>query len=217
LPKKVTSDRYYKLTKKIISPQKAVELLKQGNQRFVSRDMIERDHQWHIRETLDSQHPFAIILGCIDSRVEPSIIFDQGIGDLFITRIGGNVVNDDIIGSMEYACAVVGSKLIVVLGHTSCGAVKGACDNVQLGKLTNALKPIRLAVESITTPEGYNRSSKNLDFVNQVARVNVEMAIENIKKQSDILQNLYLEGKIDIVGAIYNHRTGEVVFGGRTI
>lgn len=195
-----------------MTPETALQLLKDGNKRFVEKDMIERDHEWHIRETIDSQHPFAIVLGCIDSRVEPSLIFDQGLGDLFIARIAGNIVNQDILGSMEYACAVVGSKLILVLGHTSCGAIKGAIDEVVLDNLTPSLKHIQLAAEKIKLAEDVERSSKNSDFVNSVAYKNVELSIQDIKNQSPILRNLYEEGKIDIVGAVYDHTTGEVHF-----
>ena len=195
-----------------MTPETALQLLKDGNKRFVEKDMIERDHEWHIRETIDSQHPFAIVLGCIDSRVEPSLIFDQGLGDLFIARIAGNIVNQDILGSMEYACAVVGSKLILVLGHTSCGAIKGAIDGVVLDNLTPSLKHIQLAAEKIKLAEDVERSSKNSDFVNSVAYKNVELSIQDIKNQSPILRNLYEEGKIDIVGAVYDHTTGEVHF-----
>ena len=190
----------------------ALQMLKEGNQRFVSKDMFEREHEWHIRNTIDSQHPFAIVLGCIDSRVEPSILFDQGIGDLFIARIAGNIINQDILGSMEYACAVSGSKLVLVLGHTSCGAVKGAIDNVVLDNLTPSLRHIQLAMERVVTDENCDRSSKNLKFVDMVATKNVAQSISDIKKQSPILRNLDEEGKIKIVGAIYNHSNGEVDF-----
>ncbi len=195
-----------------LTPVKALELLKEGNERFLKKDTIERDHDWHIRETIDSQHPFAIVLGCIDSRVMPSIIFDQGIGDLFIARIAGNIVNQDILGSMEYACAVVGSKLVVVLGHTSCGAVKGAIDDVKLGNLTASLKHIKLAIEKVKTGDDVLRVSKNPDFVDSVALKNVELSIEDIKSQSPVLLEMYEKNEIDIVGAMYNHATGEVTF-----
>ena len=195
-----------------MTPQTALQLLKEGNERFLQKDMIERDHEWHIRETIDAQHPFAIVLGCIDSRVEPSLIFDQGLGDLFIARIAGNIINQDILGSMEYACAVVGSKLILVLGHTSCGAIKGAIDGVVLDNLTPSLKHMQLAMERVKTPEGVERSAKNLEFVNSVAYKNVELSIQDIKNQSPILRKLQEEGKIDIVGAIYDHTTGKVEF-----
>ena len=195
-----------------ITPAMALELLKEGNKRFIERDTIERDHDWHIRETIDSQHPFAIVLGCIDSRVMPSIIFDQGIGDLFIARIAGNIINQDILGSMEYACAVTGSKLVVVLGHTSCGAVKGAVDDVKLGNLTASLKHIKLAIEKVELSNPDERTSKNQQFVDSVAEKNVELAIEDIKSQSPVLMEMFEQNKIDIVGAMYNHTSGEVRF-----
>ena len=197
---------------KNITPEIALELLKEGNKRFLAKELIERDHDWHIRETRDSQHPFAIVLGCIDSRVMPSIIFDQGIGDLFIVRIAGNIINQDILGSMEYACAVTGSRLIVVLGHTSCGAVKGAVDNIRLGNLTASLKHIRLAMERVPSADGEERSSKNSAFVDNVALKNVELAIDDIKNQSPILLEMFEKKEIDIAGAMYNHNTGEVRF-----
>jgi len=195
-----------------ITPEMALQMMKEGNQRFVSKDMIEREHDWHIRETIDSQHPFAIVLGCIDSRVEPSILFDQGIGDLFIARIAGNIINQDILGSMEYACAVSGSKLVLVLGHTSCGAVKGAIDNVVLDNLTPSLRHIQLAMERVKTNDDCDRSAKNLKFVDMVATKNVEQSINDVRNQSPILRNLEEEGKILIVGAVYDHSTGEVHF-----
>jgi carbonic anhydrase len=195
-----------------ITPEIALEMLIDGNKRFVSKEMIERKHEWHIRKTIDSQHPFAIVLGCIDSRVEPSIIFDQGIGDLFIVRIAGNIINQDILGSMEYAVAIAGSKLILVLGHTSCGAVKGAIDGIVLDNLTPSLRHIKLAIERVKTEDNINRSSKNSDFVDMVARQNMKQSIVDIKEQSPIIRRLYENGELDIVGAIYNHTTGEVTF-----
>lgn len=195
-----------------ISPSLAKQMLIDGNKRFLAKDMIERDHAWHMRETLDSQHPFAIVLGCIDSRVQPNIIFDQGIGDLFIARIVGNIINQDILGSMEYACKIVGTKLIIVLGHTSCGAVKGACDDFKMGNLTSAMRHIQLAVERTKTKEGEDRSSKNNIFVDDVVKTNVQLSVEDITSQSEILKQMKRSGEIDIFGAIYNHHTGEVVF-----
>jgi carbonic anhydrase len=205
----------FKRTKGILqdmTPAMAIQLLVDGNRRFTSKDMMQRNHEWQMQETIDSQHPFAIVLGCIDSRVNPAMVFDQGIGDLFIARVGGNIINQDILGSMEYACAVVGSKLIVVLGHTACGAIKGACDNVVLGNLTATLRHIKLAIERVETPENYDRSGDNLAFIDAVAFKNVELSIDDIKSQSPVLKELYDKGEIDIVGAIYNHATGFVEF-----
>jgi carbonic anhydrase len=196
----------------MITPKIAKQMLIDGNKRFLAKEPIERDHEWHMRETLDSQHPMAIVLGCIDSRVQPNICFDQGIGDLFIARVAGNIINQDILGSMEYACKVVGSKLIVVLGHTACGAVKGACDDFKMGNLTSAMRHIQLAVERTLTPVGTDRSSKNIIFVDKVAKMNVHLAVEDITAQSEILKQMYEAGEIDIVGAIYHHSNGEVEF-----
>ena len=195
-----------------ITPDMALKMMKEGNDRFVKKDMIEREHEWHIRETIDSQHPYAIVLGCIDSRVEPSILFDQGIGDLFIARIAGNIINQDILGSMEYACAVSGSKLVLVLGHTSCGAVKGAIDNVVLDNLSPSLRHIQLAAERVKTEEGFERTTKNSKFVDLVSYKNVEQSINDIRNQSPILRNLEEDGKIIITGAVYDHSTGNVHF-----
>ncbi len=195
-----------------ITPTKALDLLKEGNKRFLSKEVAVRDHDWHIRETKDSQHPFAFILGCIDSRVLASLIFDQGIGDIFVGRIAGSIINQDILGSMEYACAIAGSKLIVVLGHTSCGAVKGAIDDVKLGNLTAALKPIKLAIAHTPVRDDEIVSSSNINFVDRVAMENVKLSIEDIKSQSPVLLEMYNKNEIDIVGAMYNHATGEVNF-----
>jgi len=195
-----------------ISPEMALNLLKDGNKQFIKNEMIEREHKKHIQETIDGQHPFAIVLSCIDSRVEPSILFDQGIGDLFVARIAGNIVNQDILGSMEYACAVSGSKLVLVLGHTSCGAVKGAIDNVVLDNLSPSLRYIQLAMERVETDENCDHSAKNLKFVDKVAHKNVELSINDVRNQSPILRKLEEEGKIIIAGAIYDHSTGEVQF-----
>lgn len=196
----------------LISPKTAKQMLIDGNNRFLQKDMIERDHAWDMRETIDSQHPFAIVLGCIDSRVQHNIVFDQGIGDLLIARVAGNIVNQDILGSMEYACKIVGTKLVVVLGHTSCGAVKGACDDFKMGNLTSAMRHIQLAVERTKTKKGENRTSTNLQFVDNVAKMNVQLSVEDIVSQSEILKHMKENGEIDIVGAIYHHSTGKVEF-----
>lgn len=197
---------------KQITPELALQLLAEGNERFVKQQMIPRDHQHHIRQTIEGQHPFAFILGCIDSRVIPEVIFDQGIGDLFVARIAGNIINHGILGSMEYACAVSGSVLIVVLGHTACGAVKGAVDNVKLGHLTETLKPIRNVVKKVKTETGATFSSDNLKLVNDVAARNVMQSIEDIKSYSPVLRELFDKKEINIVGAMYDHTTGEVQF-----
>ncbi len=199
-------------TQRDMSPKMAMDLLIEGNKRFTEQDMIERDHDWHIHETKDSQHPFAIVLGCMDSRVQPSLIFDQGIGDLFITRVAGNIINRDILGSLEYACSIAGSRLILVLGHTACGAVKGAIDNVKLGNLTSTLKPIRQLIPTVEFIEGELRTSENFDFIDKVSMANINHSVEEIKKRSPVLKELYDRKEIDIVGAIYDHKSGMVTF-----
>ncbi len=166
-----------------------------------------------VRATAEDQYPFAIVLSCIDSRIPTEILFDKGVGDIFNARIAGNFVNQDILGSMEFACAVAGSKLIVVMGHTSCGAVKGACDHVELGNLTAMLKNLEPAVEATPTSPGEERSSANLDFVNRVARTNVEMTLDRILKDSPVLNELFEKGQIGLAGAMYDVASGKVSFG----
>ena len=195
-----------------MTPHLALEILKEGNKRFADKKMLERDLPTEVKLTSNGQHPFTVVLNCMDSRVPAELIFDQGIGDIFNTRIAGNIINDDIIGSMEFACKIAGAKLIIVLGHTSCGAVKGACDSVKLGKLTGVLKKIEPAINSIITPKGTDRSSKNNDFVNQVAQKNVELTIENIKNQSPVLKVMIENHEIKLVGAMYDISNGMVEF-----
>ncbi|HHM21638.1 MAG TPA: carbonic anhydrase [Bacteroidetes bacterium] len=199
-------------TQAIITPALALQLLKQGNERFVKNRRLERNYARQVAATAKGQYPFAIILSCIDSRVPAEIIFDQGIGDIFSACVAGNIVNDDILGSMEFACQLAGTKLIVVLGHTSCGAVKGACDGARLGHLTQLLDKLKPAVNAVPTAPGEERSSRNMDFVNKVAAKNVELTIENISRQSPVLHDLYTQGKIGIVGAMYDVATGKVDF-----
>jgi len=193
-----------------LTPTKALELLKEGNKRFIENSKQDRDLLQQVQETSTGQHPFAVVLSCIDSRVPAEIIFDQGIGDIFSARVAGNFVNDDILGSMEFACKVAGSKLIVVLGHTSCGAVKGACDDVQLGNLTEMLANLKPAVDAIDT-EG-ERNSGNAEFVQKVSDKNVELTMEQIKKKSPVLKEMLDEGSIDIVGGMYDVASGKVKF-----
>ena len=149
---------------------------------------------------------------CLDSRIPAEIVFDQGIGDTFVARVAGNIVNEDILGSMEFGCKLAGSKLIVVLGHTSCGAVKGACDNAELGNLTGLLSKIQPAVIDTSSEPGAPRNSSNINFVNDVALTNVKLTVENIKKNSPVLNEMYKDDQIDIVGAMYQVETGEVEF-----
>ncbi|MAD97539.1 MAG: carbonic anhydrase [Flavobacteriaceae bacterium] len=202
-----------KITQDAISPNKAVELLKEGNQRFVANLKASRDLLEQVADTSTGQYPFATILSCIDSRVSSELIFDQGIGDIFSVRIAGNFVNEDILGSMEFACRLAGTKLIVVLGHTSCGAVKGACDDAKLGNLTTLLSKIKPAVEAVVEPSDESlRNSKNIDFVNDVAKKNVYLTMDNIRKQSPVLQDMEDAGEIKIVGAMYDIKDGVVHF-----
>ena len=195
-----------------ISPSLAVEMLKAGNGRFTSGAPVSRDLHAQVTQTATGQYPFAAVVSCIDSRIPTEIIFDQGIGDIFNARIAGNFVNEDILGSLEFACKLAGSKVVVVMGHTSCGAVKGACDHAKLGNLTQMLDKIMPAVNAIETPTDADRSSKNIDFVNKVSAKNVELTIEEIKKQSPVLAEMHENGEIDIVGAMYDVKTGSVEF-----
>ncbi|MFQ5446132.1 MAG: carbonic anhydrase family protein [Saprospiraceae bacterium] len=199
-------------TQSIITPRAAVEMLQKGNKRFLANKLLERRLDEQIAETANGQFPFAIILSCIDSRVPAEIIFDQGIGDIFNVRIAGNFVNKDILGSMEFACKFAGVKLVVVMGHTSCGAVKGACDSVQAGNLTQLFEKILPAVDATHTAPREDRNSNNLDFVNRVAAKNVKLTIGKIYAESPVLYELYNQQKIDIVPAMYDVSSGKVDF-----
>lgn len=194
-----------------ITPRKALEILKEGNKRFISNLKAHRNLLQQANETRDGQWPFATILSCIDSRTSAELIFDQGLGDVFSVRIAGNIVNTDILGSMEFACKVAGSKLIVVLGHSKCGAVKGACDHVEMGNLTELLSKLQPAVyqEKETLSD---RSSNNSNFVENVAQINVKRSVKNIIERSFILEQMVENGEIGIVGAMHNLETGEVTF-----
>jgi carbonic anhydrase len=193
-----------------MTPAGALAVLKEGNQRFVSDNSLERDMPAAVKATGGGQHPLAAIVGCIDSRVPAEMVFDQGIGDIFNVRIAGNFVNSDMLGSLEFACKVAGSKAIVVLGHTHCGAVKGACDHVELGNLTGMLKNIAPAVDAITDEE--DRSSANPAFVQKVADKNVELTLAAIRERSSVLREMEENGEIKIVGAMYDVETGAVSF-----
>jgi carbonic anhydrase len=201
------------LTKELqdnISPKDALQLLRDGNNRFVNNLKINRNLLQQVNDTSDGQHPFAAILSCIDSRTSAELIFDQGLGDIFSIRIAGNILNEDIIGSMEFAAKVVGVKILVVLGHTKCGAVKGACDDVELGHLTQLLHKIQAAVHRTDRPE--TLPSNGYAFVDSVARTNVKMVAHQIPELSPILRDLLTEGRIAIVGGMYNVETGVVEF-----
>ena len=194
-----------------ITPAMAVSILKEGNNRFVNNLKVNRNLLQQANETADGQHPFAVILSCIDSRTSAELIFDQGLGDVFSIRIAGNILNEDILGSMEFGCKVAGAKIIVVLGHTKCGAIKGACDHVEMGNLTTLLTKIRPAVDDeITTKE--NRNSKNDEFVEKVATINVKRTVKAIMERSPILKEMIESGEIGIVGGTYDITTGNVSF-----
>jgi len=194
-----------------MSPVKALEILEEGNDRFVNNLKLNRNLLQQVNETRDGQWPFAIVLSCIDSRTSTELIFDQGLGDIFSVRIAGNIVNEDILGSMEFACKVAGSKFIVVLGHTKCGAVKGACDHVEMGNLTSLLSKLRPAVDDETSTKN-DRNSKNTTFVENVASINVRRTVKNIMERSYILHEMIEKGEIGICGAMYNVETGVVEF-----
>jgi carbonic anhydrase len=193
-----------------MTPSKVIDELKKGNERFRAGKMAPRDYLAEKRSSASGQYPAAVILGCLDSRVPAEIIFDAGIGDLFSGRVAGNVVNDDQLGSMEFACAVSGAKLVLVLGHTACGAIKGAIDDVELGNLTGLLAKIKPAIPD-TKFEG-EKSIKNSAYVDAVARINVKLGIENIRRRSPVLEELEKKGSIQITGAMYNLANGVVEF-----
>ena len=194
-----------------LTPDDVLELLKEGNRRFVSGTITSRDHSKQVREAANGQYPKAIILSCVDSRVPVEDVFDRGIGDLFVARVAGNFENTDILGSMEFACKVSGSKLVLVLGHEYCGAVKGAIDGVELGNITPMLGNIKPAVEHFSGYVG-DKTSQNEEFVHMVAEQNVWMTIENIRKNSPILKEMEEKGEIKIVGGMYDMNTGQVTF-----
>lgn len=194
-----------------ITTDKAIEMLKQGNQRFISGKALERDYLTQVKQTSDGQYPFAAVVSCLDSRLWPEIVFDQGIGDLFVARVAGNFVDDNILGSLEFATKLSGAKLIVILGHTECGAVKGACDSAQLGLLTATLANINPAVTAVQgdyTP----RSSKNREFVQAVSDMNVTLTMQKLRDRSVVLREMLDKGEIGMIGAMYDVSTGKVAF-----
>lgn len=202
-----------KETQDLMTPSSALAALKAGNDRFLKGNQVARNLNQQVDETSGGQFPFATVLHCIDSRVSAEHIFDQGIGDLFSIRIAGNFVNEDILGSMEFACKLAGTKVLVVLGHTACGAIKGACDHARLGNLTALINKLEPALEAVDAPaEADLRNSSNSDFVNAVAAKNVLMTIYNIRSQSPILKEMEADGAIQIVGGMYNIATGNVNF-----
>ena len=196
-----------------MTPQKSLQYLKEGNERFQNNLKANRNLLEQVNDTSDGQFPFATILSCIDSRVSAELVFDQGLGDIFSVRIAGNFVNEDILGSMEFACKLAGTKLIVVLGHTACGAVKGACDGAKMGNLTKLIEKITPAVNAVKEPtDASQRNSNNAEFVDEVAKINVQLTIDRIHAESPILAEMEKNGEIKIVGAMYDINTGAVTF-----
>ena len=194
-----------------ITPESALALLKEGNKRFINNLKANRNLLQQANETSDGQHPFAIILSCIDSRTSAELIFDQGLGDIFSVRIAGNIINEDILGSMEFACKIAGSKIIAVLGHSGCGAVRGACDHVEMGNLTALLAKIRPAVDDETTVTE-NRNSANSEFVDKVTLLNVKRTMKSIMQRSTIIKEMVDKKEILLVGGIHELSSGEVTF-----
>jgi carbonic anhydrase len=194
-----------------LTPSSALDLLTDGNKRFLNNLKINRNLLQQANETSDGQHPFAVILSCIDSRTSAELIFDQGLGDIFSVRIAGNIINEDILGSMEFGCKIAGAKIIVVLGHTKCGAVKGACDHVEMGNLTALLTKIRPAVDDeLTVIE--NRNSGNDQFVEKVAAINVRRTVQSIMERSPILKEMIERQEIGIIGGLHDITSGLVTF-----
>jgi len=204
--KVITQDEQKKLTSDAV-----LQNLKDGNKRFVEGKLTERDYSEQVHETSHGQYPEAIVLSCIDSRVPVEIVFDKGIGDIFVARVAGNIADADILGSMEYSCKVSGAKLILVLGHMHCGAVKSAVDNVKLGNITGLLEKIQPSVQSFPDYTG-DKSSKNYEFVDMVGKKNVNETINSIRKNSPILKEMEDKGEIKIAGAFYDIETGKVEF-----
>ncbi len=200
-----------KETQDKLTPRAALAILKEGNDRFIKNLKTQRDLLAQVNDTREGQWPFATILSCIDSRTSAELIFDQGLGDIFSVRIAGNIINTDILGSMEFACKIAGSKLIVVLGHTKCGAVKGACDHLEMGNLTELLTKLQPAVYQETETKN-ERNSKNKQFVENVAAINVKRNVTNIIERSFILEQMVEKGEIGVVGAMYDIENGHVHF-----
>ena len=207
----VTASVQTKETQAAMTPQQALTELRDGNARFVVGQPLARNFPAEVKATAHGQYPFAVVLSCLDSRQPAEIIFDQGLGDLFSARVAGNVLNDDILGSMEFACKVSGAKLIAVIGHSNCGAIKGAVDDVQLGNLTGLLAKIKPAIDAVPA-EVQPRTSKNYTFVNQVAEANVRLVMKEIRERSPILREMLGKGEIGLVGGMYDLSTGKVEF-----
>lgn len=206
----MTKPAYTQATQAEMTPASSLQELMDGNARFLQQSPAERSLIEQVAQTATGQYPIATVLCCIDSRIPVEIVFDQGVGDIFTARIAGNFVNDDILGSMEFASKLAGAKVIMVLGHTSCGAVKGACDHAKLGLLTQMLDKIMPAVNAVKTPEGTDRSSKNKAFVNEVAEVNVRNTVAAVTERSSVLAEMVEAGELMVVGAMYDVASGKV-------
>jgi carbonic anhydrase len=193
------------------TPEKALTELRDGNARFVAGRPRVRNYSAEVKATASGQYPFAVVLSCLDSRQPIEIVLDQGIGDIFSARVAGNVLNEDILGSMEFGCKVSGAKLIAVIGHSNCGAIKGAVDNVELGNLTGLLARIKPAADSVPD-DGQPRTSKNYEFVDKVAEANVRLVMQQVRQRSPILREMLDQGQIGLVGGMYDLSTGEVHF-----
>jgi len=194
-----------------LTPDQVFDLLKQGNQRFLSGTITSRDHSALVRSAADGQFPKAVILSCLDSRIPVEDVFDRGIGDIFVARVAGNFENTDILGSMEFATAVAGAKLILVMGHSDCGAIKAAIDGAELGNITAMLENIQPAIDSLASYEG-DKTSSNPDFVHMVTQRNVQLTIEDIRERSPVIADLEKKGQVKIVGALYDMTSGTVEF-----
>jgi carbonic anhydrase len=194
-----------------LTPDQALEILKEGNERFLRGERIHRDLVAQVGATAAGQYPFAVVLGCVDSRAPAELLFDLGVGDIFNARVAGNFINDDLLGSLEFTTKVAGAKLIVVKGHTACGAVKGACENVRLGHISSLVDEIRPSVEAVT-PDGESCSASNIELVDSIAAHNVDRTIAEIRERSAIIAELEQQGAVKIVGAMYDLATGKVEF-----
>ena len=197
-----------KYTQNSLTSKDALEILVEGNNRFVQNLKVQRNLQDQVFETSKGQFPFAVILSCIDSRVPAELVFDQGIGDIFSVRVAGNIINEDVLASIEYACKVAGSKIVVVMGHTKCGAVTAACKNVELGNITSLLSKISPAVSLIKAKNGL----MNDDAIEEVSKVNMKFSIDRIREESPILAEMESKGEIEIIGAMYDVSNGQVEF-----
>ena len=199
---------FTKETQSALSPSSALQLLKEGNDRFVKKLQVSRDLHEQVSDTSGGQYPFAAVLSCIDSRLPVELVFNQGIGGIFSARVAGNIVNEDILGSIEYACKVAGSKVVMVLGHSSCGAVTAACKAVELGNITALLSKIKPAVDKVTGGSG----DHSPETVEKVVETNVQLTIEKMRQDSPILAEMEQAGEIDIVGAVYSVQDGSVTY-----